>query len=416
MNTAQPQPDPVEGILIAAARQDLSSSLLARLQHLLSGEVDWDRLTSEAWRHGVAGLLYRHFSSDALAPLVPAPCRAVLRGYYVRSAFRQRTHSAAIDGMLGAFGLCGVPVILLKGAALTRTTYRDLALRPYADIDLLISDHDVAAAKDAMGRCGYGLDPVLLSEKISRRFHSNLPFVKNGGPPVHVELHWSLSDRFGAYEIPADDFRARAVMIEAGGSPARVLELHDSIVYLAAHLDKHGYLNQAIASAEGDTASRVLDELSGNRLIWVTDLHELISSRPVDWRVLAQRAGTGELREAVASALLLLHRLFGTAVDPGLRPGAPHWAQRATNRMVLAASSSPGRRRFFQRHILRTRRGFEVRLIRLVGLGSCLFPRSSESLARRAVHAARATARGLHLAAALAGARLTCFRRGGRAS
>ena len=391
-----------EQILLNCARQEMSSDLIETTQALLKTQIDWEDLARTAWRHGVASLLHRHLSSQAFEGFVPNECKDRLRQYYVRAAFRSQTHFAATTELAAAFERSKCPLLLLKGAALSLTTYRDQALRPFADIDLLIREADFVQAKSALLACGYVLAPELTSEKLSRRFHINLPFVKRDERPVHVELHWNLVDRFTNYQLPPEQVWERARRIAVGQTNAFVLEVHDEIIYLATHLDKHGYLNQVLARSD-DAAHRVIDELSANRLIWFTDLHELIMANAIDWRLIETRCGTGELRHVADSTLELLRRLLGTDLTGSeLLRRRPRFSKRLLDRAVRSAVKNEKRREFFRTHVLATRKGFELRLIRLADLWNFVFPHEGRSLA----HSLNAINQSLSLFLALLALRL----------
>ena len=359
-------------ILLNCARQEMSPALQAETRSLLQETNDWELLVRTAWRHGVAPLLHRHLQAH-----LPNECKNALRQCYVRAAFRSQTHFAAIAELLREFQRQGVPVMLLKGAALGLTTYRDPALRPFADIDLLIREEAIDAAKSIFANSGYALAPELISEKLARRFHTNLPFVRQTQPPVHVELHWRLTDRFTNDELPEAEFWARARGIAVQDTAACSLRVEDEISYLATHLAKHGYLNQALRNEAG----WIIDELSANRLIWFTDLHELITRNAVDWRLVETSPG-------IASSLRLLHHLLGTGGIP--EDFRAHQPARFSKRLALGlakfAARSERRRELFRRHFLATRKGFELRLVRLFDLWNFIFPRDGGSLE----HSARA--------------------------
>ncbi|MDQ6622342.1 MAG: nucleotidyltransferase family protein [Verrucomicrobiota bacterium] len=353
-------------ILLNCARQEMSPELLAETLPLLETVNDWEALVRTAWRHGVAPLLHRHLEAH-----VPNECKDRLRQSYVRAAVRSRTHFTAIAELAREFARQGVPLLLLKGAALGLTTYRDPALRPFADIDLLIREGQIDWAKAILAACGYTLAPELISEELSRRFHVNLPFVKAAPQPVHVELHWQLSDQFTSDQLPTAEFWENARRISVADTSALVLKVEDEVAYLATHLDKHGYLNQAL----GNEPKWIIDELSANRLIWFTDLHEVITRNEIDWLAIDDNV-------AITTSLRLLHQLLGTSGIPEkfLAQQPARFSKRLALGLAKFSSKRERRRVFFRRHILATRKGFELRLVRLLDLWNYIFPGTAGSL------------------------------------
>jgi hypothetical protein len=371
----------------------LPDGLARRVQELLGERLDWEMLTTAAWRHGVLPLLFSNIRRAASETTIPAEVMHRLRQGYVRAAVRNQAHLQAIALLRERFDKSGVDMVLLKGAALAQTTYRDPALRPFADIDLLVHARDIDSARIILFDSGYALAPELLSESFNRKYHANLPFVRQGERPVHIELHWKLTDSFSGIAFDHEALIRRAQR-QPGG---KVLSTEDTLVYLAAHLDNHGYLNRAMLE-QAARAAFPLDELSANRLIWFTDLHELIAAREVDWPLVKQHADESGAAGALGVTLRWLQKLLGTAIDTNvlhdLPPAAPRWPERKMGQYVSAlvtqADRRSSRRAAFQRKLLTTRKGFELRPIRLIDLWEYMFPvRSSGS---HVAHVVRAVA------------------------
>jgi len=154
------------------------------------GEVDWEAFSSAEWKRliglapgeGVAPLLYCALQSAGVRP--PAAAMQVLMDEYYRTAAQNTLLLNELECILHSLAKAGVPVIVLKGASLTRSVYSDPALRPMNDLDLLIPPHCVGRALSCLQNCGYAV------EKIT--YHVML----QGGPQqlVTLELHWTLPD------------------------------------------------------------------------------------------------------------------------------------------------------------------------------------------------------------------------------
>jgi len=369
----------------------LSEELAERARGILRAPLQWEELAETAWRHGVASLLFRNLQALG-APQSVIPGRLhLLRQCYVRAAFRTQMHYAAIAEILDRSAAAGLEIVLLKGAALARTIYHDPMLRPFADIDLLAREKRVGDAKQLLVALGYEIAPDLLSEKFNRKYHNNLPLVRRAPQPIHLELHWRLSDAFSLTAFDHEALFARAPRVSIAEGVAQVLAPEDQFVYLAAHLDNHGYLNRLIVdrNASGEFS---LHELSGNRLIWFTDLHEL-SSLGIDWTKVLDAACAAHASEALAVSLRLLRSLLGTPIPERVLEQLPlpevRWPERKVGKYVfglaakLSSDSSVTR---FQQRFLSTRKDFELRLIRLIDLWQYVFPNRAEARKFYAVH------------------------------
>lgn len=391
-------------ILLAIARQKMTDEGVDRLRSLHGPDVRWETLIEAAWRHGVAPLMYRNISRVDDGRLIPVAIRHSLRQCYVRAAFRNSFHIDQLALALNALADGGVGVIVLKGAHLAPLVYEDPALRPFADIDLLIRPRDVDRALALLAEAGYDLAPGLLSAELNRRYHVNLPLVKSGDRPVHVELHWSLTDRFSNHAVEHEAIWGRSHEVVIAGGPARVLAPEDLLIYLSLHLDKHGYLNRGVLGS-GHERDFALDQLSANRLIWFTDLHELCErdGARLDWGAVVERGRAWGMAGPVATSLAMLVALLGTSVDGGaLRALGGVRAGRL--RLLLAAclsdSGSGGGARDLARHFVRrmmlpTRKDFELRLVRLLDLGEFLFPGRDSRPARESWGAGRVLGRAI---------------------
>jgi len=378
-------------LLLICARQSLPDSLVSRAIEILDeSPLRWPYLTQEASRHGVAPLLFKHFES--LGDRVGVEQRNEFRQAYVKSAFRARVHEDALAVVVSRMVEAGVVPVLLKGMSLTRTVYPDAALRPFADIDLLIATDKIDIAKAVLISCGYSLAPELWSEKFNRQYHMNLPFARKAHSPVHIELHWKLTDHFSLVRFDEQAMLARTRSVAVGNAAANVLDPADELVYLAAHVDNHGYLNRAML--DGCDKRFLLHALSGNRLIWFTDLHELVC-RSVDWNLVCARARHAHADAPLAISLQLTRALLGTPIDTTLLSDLPKadWLRRKISRHVRSLANAGDEHLSaanFNRLFLSTRKGFELRLIRLIDIWTYIFPPPELAQRAYAMHVLRA--------------------------
>src|SRR5712691_11019679 len=93
---------------------------------------DPDRLDSDS--KGLLGLLFRNLRKLG----VEDPRLGRFKGIYRLTWFKNQLLFHAADGLLAALERADIPTILLKGAALVTTAYRDVGLRAMADFDILI--------------------------------------------------------------------------------------------------------------------------------------------------------------------------------------------------------------------------------------------------------------------------------------
>jgi hypothetical protein len=264
-------------------------------------EGDWRRLVDLAEGHGMAPLLFWSLALDGWPANAPEEARRRLERSFYTSTAANIVLLDELRRILKALNAQGIPVIVLKGAALAPTVYPDPALRPMRDLDLLVHRQDLEGALAALRRLDY--------RGLMRNYFRCHVFMQGGtGGETAVELHWSLVD-YSAGKSFENAGRQEAGTVERLWSGAEVLRLDGGqeglalnpaahLVYLCAHLWKqHG---------------------GGLRLLWCFDLHLLASSGRLDWEAVIEAAQASCAEAAVSRSLELAQRYFGTQVPPGV--------------------------------------------------------------------------------------------------
>jgi hypothetical protein len=196
----------------------------------LSSE-DWAWLVTEAIRQGVGPLLYTRLSS---APgLAPGDAVERLRDVYVYNALRNGTLRQALGDVLGALHDAGIPVIVLKGAYLAEAVYDDPAVRPMADLDLMVRDASLANAEQILLALGYPRRSPHEGEPDYTAHHHTRPFVTPRGIPL--ELHRTIIDPRAPFRVDVDALWARATEVRIANLPTFALSPADLLVHLCLH-------------------------------------------------------------------------------------------------------------------------------------------------------------------------------------
>ena len=218
----------------------------------------------------------------------------------------------------------GIPWLPIKGADLARRIYPDPALRPSADLDVLLPVDRIAEAEAQARAAGFVAPAGRPSDALLRRYHFHSTF-HHPGSGTFLELHWRLADRAC---LPRGE--SEAGWFQSGQLPD---EAH--WVYLCAHLAKHGWMNPLLL-AEPDTPDLLLHPLADVRLIWLSDLLRLRERAGLDLGRLSAQAQAWGVEAAVEDALRLLARVFGGEEPPASHPtGRMGRLERALARRAL---------------------------------------------------------------------------------
>lgn len=201
----------------------------ARLETLSSS--DWDVLTEESGRHGVAPLLYhrlRTFPSDIP---IPANVMARLRHIYLQSAAMAMHRYHELGKVLGLLRSANIPVIVLKGAHLAELVYGNIAVRPMGDVDILVHKVDLMRVEAAL--LGMGYAPAECHRQIAKDNHHFVYWLPNR--ELFVEVHWNFLPSMDRFQIDIDGQWARSRQAIIAGVEVSVLCPEDLLLHLCLH-------------------------------------------------------------------------------------------------------------------------------------------------------------------------------------
>jgi len=209
------------------------------------------------------------------------------------AAARELSCRRDIAEVVEASRRAAVDVLLLKGAALAYTHYREPHLRPFNDVDLLIRPADRDRAARAIESAGYSRAVETDAELWSGQHH----FVKTTpSGRVMVDLHWRIANPIAFAEaLVFDEAWERSVPVPALGSHARTLSPADSLLLACLH--------------------RVAHHKDHVQLLWLWDIHLLASRMPAgEFEAFAASALRARVGAVCAHSLALAQECFRTAV------------------------------------------------------------------------------------------------------
>lgn len=215
-------------------------------------ELDWNR---------VYHLLVRHKLAELFCVLGEA--HPGLWSPELQRSLRKQRYTALLYGdhcvpqvrtVLSALRQADLPVIVLKGWALIPTAYGgDYGQRTYADIDLLVSPHDMARVEDILGHLGYrGAIPEPWPA-YRRRYGLSQSYVLSQEPPrfgstFAVGLHSGLlGTAYWDRRVTVEGFFARSQSLQVAGVEVRGLAAEDDTVYACGHLGLHHSYDEALS-------------------------------------------------------------------------------------------------------------------------------------------------------------------------
>lgn len=262
---------------------------------LTGAPLDWPTFLALVDRHRVPALVYRN-ANRGFKDLIPSDIALQLTQRFETNRRNALSLAAEMVHVAGLLEAHGIPVVWLKGPALSLRLFGDLAMRHSRDLDPLVPAEYVHMAERLLLADGYerlwpdfALSPRQ-QKAFARTYAHHSYYVPERG--VQLELHWRPFHN--AHLLPADETQRlfeRRQPITIAGREVHVLSDADAILYLCLHGAKHNWLC----------------------LKWLCDVAAFLERVPdVDWPVLAGHARSLRLNRAVAQGVVLAHMVLRT--------------------------------------------------------------------------------------------------------
>jgi len=202
----------------------------------LHKRLDWQHVLRRAQRNRIAPSLHQELERAPARDLVPPEVRQELRRRYYLTGLQNALFCDELKSILRAFRQEGVDAVLLKGMALAETVWRNVALRPMADIDLLVREEDLDAADEILSSLGHVASERYRSKEWYRRSHHHLAPRYNQEQGIAVELHRNIVVPDDHFSVDISGVWQRAQYVTVAGVDTRVLSPEDQIIHLCLHV------------------------------------------------------------------------------------------------------------------------------------------------------------------------------------
>ena len=290
------EPRPEIRLLVACARTEIDAETADLIRSLLTKPIDWDYLFQRANLHFVAPLLsfnlLTHFS-EAIPEELRLSARAGLQAHARHNLFLAQE----LIRLIGLLEGNGIPVLPFKGPVLAALAYKNLSLRQFGDLDILVHKRDVNRAKKLLMAEGYKIAVTLT------RFQQLIPTLStrkdlvlvNASSNVRIELHWRLTGKHFSFPVHAKQMWNRLDAMPVAGTFVRTLRPQELFLYLCMHGSRHSW----------------------ERLGWICDVAELVRVNSTwNWpEIMKDAAELGNERN-LALGLYLANDLLGASI-PG---------------------------------------------------------------------------------------------------
>jgi len=304
-----------------------SAGLNEMLARLLRGEwggpnsdaIDWDAVVQGALTQRVAPLIFHVLRQGDHWDQVPQPAARRLQMAYRQTRAENRLRVDALRDTLMRLAGVGIRVAPLKGAALGQWIYKDAAVRPMTDLDVLVPPQQAGHAIDVLLQAGYRRMVTELRPGFDLQFRGELELQFPGPVPYCIELHWRLIDMHWVdRHVDYAALWERAEPASWSGEDAYRLGIEDWLLHQAAHaVYKHRKLT----------------------LLDLCDVDQLVrnAGSALDWERLSQIGRDTGWLSALTQVLVPAKSFLGTKVPPSFLRCTPSHSQPPSDRWLMQA-------------------------------------------------------------------------------
>ena len=222
-------------LVLRCARPVLDHETRTAVRALVQGPLDWVDVAELAEHHRILPLLWRHLEAD-FADFLPAPVRQRL-GQNLRGKVAQSFLLAAeLRRILQHFAAEGIASLAYKGPAMAQQVYRDIALRTFGDLDVVVRKSDLGRAQKALAALGYHPALTLTPAQEAAVLHGECDRAWiNRRSGARVELHWAIAAPNMSLPMSTDALLGRAQITMLLGQPVATPAREDLLLLLAVN-------------------------------------------------------------------------------------------------------------------------------------------------------------------------------------
>ena len=267
--------------------------------------LDFRRVSELSLKHGLKPLIYSKTKNHIH---LPTHFKEDLQHSYHKTLMKNIVFFNELRMLSSRFEKEKINFLVFKGLVLAEEFYKDIGLRPMADIDILVQRADVSRARKTLEVLGYSI-PTGFDTDFALKYRSHMPYLKESDRLVGFELHWSITQK-ARYGMAADSFFREAKTYTLDDFTVKSMASERLLSYLCLHFTHH------LHYPEGPFRPK---------LIWLYDIHLMVQNERVDWDRFIRDAECERTKTALYVTLHLVNLFFGSSIPKdvlrSLQPG-----------------------------------------------------------------------------------------------
>lgn len=283
--------------LINCCKTDQSNATLAQIDAYLTqlNSEQISAISSLAFTHGVYPLVHHTLAIHSLE-INAKKTLDELKQKHLGLVVQNMYMAAELDHIVNLFNLNGIQALAFKGPALAQIAYKDITLRQYCDLDILIKQQDIQQAMSLLIADLYQPE-IELTQPLSGTFFSCVNVI-GLRKKIYIEIHWALLSKNYAIQWHEGSIWTDNETTVIDDIDVPVLSYNHHLLYLCAHGAKHMF----------------------ERLEWVCDIDRLIRSKPdLPWQALQQQAKKQGIQRIMLLGLHLCQTLFDLPLPENIK-------------------------------------------------------------------------------------------------
>lgn len=229
-------------------------------------------------------LVYRNVK-HSLPPRFQIQVKSVHHEYWAENQKRL----GRLEELLPWFEADGIPTLLLKGMALSILHYRDMALRPMSDLDILVPEERAPEIVRRLLTEGWTFDSFLPSALTNRYFYRHTHAISFTHPDFGaLDLHWHVLAE-ATFRGADQPFWSGSVPLTAKTIQTRALNPTDQLL----HACVHGFRANDLPPIR-----------------WVADALTILRTNPINWTRLLGLAKQLHVTIPLGASLSFLREAF----------------------------------------------------------------------------------------------------------
>jgi hypothetical protein len=255
--------------------------------------------------HGVLQLVAEAFRDQRPHDSWPEEIWRACHEVSLAQAMYELAHRAEIIGVLDTLVSADVKALILKGTALAYSHYANPVLRPRGDTDLLIPRSRRRDAERVLAQLGYVRDTGVEGEFIS--YQATWSRSDCMGVLHALDIHWRINNsQILANTLSYEELEARATPLPLLGANALAPAPVDALLFACIHRAGHANVPYYVDGTAHP---------GGNRLIWLYDIHLLVSRMSAgELDDFARLAASKRIRAICLDAVQRTSACFGTPI------------------------------------------------------------------------------------------------------